>query len=67
MSRVVQTLSLQKCFFGSRGHGAFLKNSAGQRSYFTAAFMPRKIIRVRIHLKNKQDFNKNNKGQIENP
>jgi hypothetical protein len=26
---VIQTLGLQLCFVGSRGHGAFLKNSAG--------------------------------------
>jgi glucose-6-phosphate dehydrogenase assembly protein OpcA len=44
---VVQTLRLQLCFMGSRGHGAFLKNSAGQEEYCIAASMPRKIIGVR--------------------
>jgi hypothetical protein len=47
---VVQTLRLQLCFIGSRGHGAFLKNSAGQEGYCTAASMPRKIIGVRTQL-----------------
>jgi hypothetical protein len=47
---VVQTLSLQLCFSGSRGHGAFLKKSAGQEEYCIAASTPRKLIGVRTQL-----------------
>jgi hypothetical protein len=31
---------------GSRGHGAFLKNSAGREEYCIAASMPRKLIGI---------------------
>jgi hypothetical protein len=37
---------------GSRGHGAFLKNSAGREGYCTAASMPIKLIGVRSQLIN---------------
>jgi hypothetical protein len=47
---VVQTLSLQLCFIGSRGHGAFLKKSAGREEYCIAASVPRKLIGVRTQL-----------------
>jgi hypothetical protein len=47
---------LQLCFIGSRGHGAFLKNSAGQEEYCIAASMPRKLIGVRTQLIDRQFF-----------
>jgi hypothetical protein len=61
---VVQTLSLQLCLIGSRGHRAFLKKSAGREEYCIAACLPRKLIGVRTQLTTYQFCQLINWGQV---
>jgi hypothetical protein len=49
--RRIQTVVLKMLDFGSRSHGALLKNENGGRAYRTAAKTPSTLIGVRFQFK----------------
>jgi hypothetical protein len=51
--RRIQTVVLKMLDFGSRSHGALLKNENGGRAYRTAAKTPSTLIGVRFQFKPK--------------